>query len=355
MFGRRPRTKTPDQMLRELEAVKQAGYRGEIFIVDDNFIGNKKEVKRFLPALQQWNDDNGRMFDFVTEASVDLGEHDDLLDQMVRAGFRWVFLGIETPSPAGLKETLKFQNLKHPLTTTVDKIRAAGLQVCAGFIIGFDSDGDDVFDRQLAFIAEAGIPMAMVGLLIALSGTPLHNRMKASGRLLEPLPDADIDHCGYTNIQTVLPRRVLLEGYRRVMLTLYSPDPFFERAFQTLVRSKRPESFLAGAVDGWHGIRRNLQYLMAAQQGSHARRLLSALVACGGMLRGLPKDFRRSYLRFTLRALRTRPDLLGGTFELLMFGYHFHRFTMERVLPQLDAELARLDELDEPRALPAAV
>ncbi len=354
MFGRRPRTKTPLQMVRELEALKHAGYRGEIFVVDDNFIGNKKDVRQLLPVLQKWNDDNARMFEFGTEASVDLGEHEDLMEQMVRCGFRWVFLGIETPSKEGLKEALKFQNLKEPLTTTVDKIRATGLQVSAGFIIGFDSDTADVFDRQLEFIAEAGIPLAMVGLLIALNGTPLYDRMKATGRLLEPAPDMDIDHCGYTNIQTALPRRALLEGYRRVMLTLYSPDSYFERSFQTLVRSARPTSWLTGTIEVWLGIRRNLQRLMAAQQGNRARRLLSALGAFGRMLKSLPTDFRRSYLRFTLRVLRRRPDLLGGTLELMMYGYHFNRFTVERVLPQLDAELARLEAATDQQHLAAA-
>ena len=147
MFGRRPRTKTPDQMVRELDASQAASASRDIFIIDDNFIGNKKEVKRLLPAMQRWNESNPQLFNFGTEASVDLAEHEDLMDQMVRSGFRWVFLGIETPSQEGLKETLKFQNMKHPLTASVDKVRATGMYVTAGFIIGFDSDGDDIFDQ----------------------------------------------------------------------------------------------------------------------------------------------------------------------------------------------------------------
>ncbi len=357
MFGRRPRTKTPDQMVLELEAVKQTGYRGEIFIVDDNFIGNKKEVKRLLPALQEWNDANHQRFNFGTEASVDLAQHQDLMDQMARSGFRWVFLGIETPSMAGLKETLKFQNLRDPLTTSVDKVRASGMYVTAGFIIGFDSDGEDIFDRQIEFISAAGIAFSMVGLLFALDGTPLHARMQAAGRLHEPSPERDVDHCGYTNIKTILPRRTLLEGYRRVMATLYSPDQFFERGFQTLIRLKAPTSFRDGVAHFLAELRRNLRFLVKpGSPRSRPVRALSVVAAAYVLLRDLPKDVRRAFLRLVLKTLRTRPDKLAGTLELLVFGCHFHRFTLDHVLPQLDAELASMQEpVKQPEPLTIAV
>jgi radical SAM superfamily enzyme YgiQ (UPF0313 family) len=345
VFGRRPRTNTPEQMIRELEGLRRAGYAGEVFIVDDNFIGNKKEVKRLLPVLRQWNASNAFAFSFGTEASIDLAEHDDLMQQMFESGFRWVFVGIETPSREGLKETLKFQNLKRPMDVSVDRIRSFGMYVTAGFIIGFDTDGSDIFDRQIEFISTAGIAFAMVGLLFAVNGTPLYDRMKATGRLHPLSTDSNEDHCGYTNIKTVLPRLTLMEGYRRVMATLYSPEEFFERGFQTLTRLKRPDSLRNGLVELAAEVRRNSRFLIApeARQRGLVHRATSFLKGASRAIASLSAEFRRAYFRFVLRVLRTRPDKLGGTLELLVFGWHFYRFTVDNVFPQVDAEVARLE------------
>jgi radical SAM superfamily enzyme YgiQ (UPF0313 family) len=160
-------------MLAELDALFRLGWRGMVFIVDDNFIGNKRNVKKLLPALADWSERHRRPFSFITEASVNLAEDEELLDEMRRAHFRRVFLGIETPVEASLKEAQKGQNMRRNLLDSVRKIQSYGMEVMAGFIVGFDNDPDDIFERQIEFIRESAIPFAMVGLLTALPDTQL--------------------------------------------------------------------------------------------------------------------------------------------------------------------------------------
>src|SRR2546423_11741737 len=167
IYGRVPRTKSNQQMLSELDALRTTGWRGTVFIVDDNFIGNKRNVKRLLPDLAAWQERNGRPFEFLTEASVNLADDDALLELMRRANFRRVFLGIETPVVESLKEAQKGQNTRGDMLDSVKKIQSYGMEVMAGFIVGFDSDPEDIFERQINFIRESAIPLAMVGLLTA--------------------------------------------------------------------------------------------------------------------------------------------------------------------------------------------
>jgi len=184
IYGRVPRTKSNEQMLTELDELRRAGWRGMVFIVDDNFIGNKRNVRKLLPALTDWSERNGHPFSFITEASVNLAEDDELLKEMNRAGFRRVFLGIETPVEESLKEAQKTQNTRRSLLESVKKIQSFGMEVMAGFIVGFDNDPEDIFERQINFISESAIPMAMVGLLTALPNTQLWRRLEREGRLL---------------------------------------------------------------------------------------------------------------------------------------------------------------------------
>src|SRR4030095_3048980 len=167
IYGRIPRTKSNQQMLAEFDALKALGWRGTVFIVDDNFIGNKKNVRQLLPELADWQERNGYPFSLLTEASINLAEDDELLREMKRAGFRRVFLGIETPVTERLKEAQKSQNRGNMLDS-VKKIQGYGMEVMAGFIVGFDNDPDDIFELQVDFIRESAIPLAMVGLLTAL-------------------------------------------------------------------------------------------------------------------------------------------------------------------------------------------
>ena len=173
IYGRKPRTKSVAQVIAELEQLYRRKWRGAVFLVDDNFIGNKKNVKQLLPALAEWNNRHRRPFTFFTEASMNLADDAELLSLMKAAGFIRVFLGIETPVEASLKEAHKLQNTQRSLLDSVRCIQQHGIEVMAGFIVGFDSDPEDVFDRQVEFIQESAIPIAMVSLLQALPGTQL--------------------------------------------------------------------------------------------------------------------------------------------------------------------------------------
>src|SRR6185295_7868149 len=212
IYGRVPRTKSIQQMLAEFDALLKLGWRGTVFIVDDNFIGNKKNVRLLLPALAEWQKRNGYPFSLLTEASVNLADDEPLLAGMRDAGFRRVFLGIETPVEESLKEAQKSQN-RGNLLESVRKIQNHGLEVMAGFIVGFDNDPDDVFERQIEFIRESAIPIAMVGMLNALPDTQLWKRLDREGRLLGS------DATGNNTIATVnfIPKMdvdTLISGYQ---------------------------------------------------------------------------------------------------------------------------------------------
>ncbi len=228
MNGRRPRTKSPAQMMREFKALHRTGYKGAVFIVDDNFIGNKKEVKKLLPRLIKWQKANKYPFTFLTEASTDLAGDQELMDMMREANFTKVFLGIETPNVDSLKECGKYQNVSRDLGEAVRTINHNGLQVMGGFIVGFDNDTESIFDAQIRFIQENGIPTAMVGILNALPQTALWKRLKKEGRLVSDVTsgeNTDVD----INFIPKMDREVLMEGYKRVIRTIYSSKAYYQR------------------------------------------------------------------------------------------------------------------------------
>src|SRR5262249_17894277 len=181
IFGRVPRTKSPEQLVGELDAISATGFRGPVFLVDDNFIGNKVAAKKMLRRLAAWSEAHDYRFDFFTEASVNLADDDALIRGLVAAGFSAVFLGIETPSREALLETQKRQNTHVDLGTAVEKLVRSGLDVMAGFIVGFDADDETIFERQEQFIARSPISMAMIGILTALPGTQLWRRLAPEG------------------------------------------------------------------------------------------------------------------------------------------------------------------------------
>src|SRR4029453_2054783 len=234
IYGRVPRTKSNEQMLAEMDALFRLGWRGMVFIVDDNFIGNKRNVKKLLPVLADWSERHGRPFSFITEASVNLAEDEELLDGMRRAHFRRVFLGIETPVEASLKEAQKGQNMRGNLLDSVKKIQRYGLEVMAGFIVGFDNDPDDIFERQIEFIRESAIPLAMVGLLTALPDTQLWRRLDREGRLLVESTGNNTD-CSLNFIPRMDAAR-LIEGYKSIMRAISSPREYYHRALSCLER-----------------------------------------------------------------------------------------------------------------------
>jgi radical SAM superfamily enzyme YgiQ (UPF0313 family) len=237
LFGHAPRIKSTDHILRELDALYQAGWRRNIFFVDDNFIGNKRVIKdEVLPALIQWRKDKVGCL-FITEASINLADDPELLRLMAEAGFISVFVGIETPSEEGLVECHKTQNTRRDLISSVHKIQSSGIQVMAGFIIGFDSDDVSIFQKQFDFIQESGIITAMVGLLQAPFGTRLYDRMKADGRIIEEMTGDNAD--GTTNLRTKMDQLTLIKNYRKLMKELFSPVPFYFR-IRTFLTHFRP-------------------------------------------------------------------------------------------------------------------
>jgi len=312
LFGRVPRTKTNEQILREMQSLYDLGWRGPVFLVDDNFIGNKRDAMRLLPDVAAWQKKHGYPFDLFTEASVNLAEMDPLMDAMVDAGFNMVFLGIETPNPKVLQIANKVQNIQRGnenyLLQAVKKIHQKGINVTAGFILGMDGDTEDAFDAQIAFIQQAGIPTAMVGLLTALKGTNLYQRLVNEGRLLQESDGNNVNIA--LNFIPQMERETLLNGYLRVLSTLYdaSLKNFFDRCwtqFQEVCRPKRTKKAHIGKAE--------------------LRAFVKSLVRQGLSRQG------PAYLWFLLRVLARDARRLPDAVALAITGYHFQKLTQEQV------------------------
>jgi radical SAM superfamily enzyme YgiQ (UPF0313 family) len=300
VYGRRPRTKTVAQVMTELDVLYDRNWRGSVFFVDDNFIGNKKNVKELLPAVADWNIRRGRPFSFFTEASINLADDTELLCSMQEAGFHRVFVGIETPDEASLKEAQKLQNTRRSLLDSVRRLQQYGLEVMAGFIVGFDNDTEAIFDRQVKFINEAAIPLAMVGLLQALPGTQLYRRLFKEGRIVG---EANGDNTGGgINFRPNMDLNRLLEGYRSVMKRIYDRDSYYER-----VRT----------------------FLDHYQPGTRVRRTVSDYFAfLQSMVRqGVLDSERSSYWKFLLDAATKYRHAFGTAVTLAIMGHHFRAIT----------------------------
>ncbi|MBI4952389.1 MAG: B12-binding domain-containing radical SAM protein [Myxococcales bacterium] len=317
-FGRTPRVKTPAQIVAELEALHALGYRGSIFLVDDNFIGNKRAVRALLPELRTFQRRHGRPFDFYTEATVTLATDPALVAAMVEAGFGAVFLGIETPSKVSLAGASKNQNLHLDLSAAVESLTKAGLEVMGGFIVGFDGDDPSIFEEQRAFIASLPIPMAMVGVLGALPGTPLWHRLLGEGRLRS---SADGDAFARPNFEPAMDERTLLVGYAELLASLYSPEAYYARCRSYLAQA-------AGAAIPGRGI---------------TRRELRAAVRAFWHL-GVKSPRRGHFWRLVGSALRVAPSRVSRAVVQAIRGEHLIRYTEEEVLPRIAASLVELDE-----------
>jgi radical SAM superfamily enzyme YgiQ (UPF0313 family) len=243
IYGRRPRVKDDDQFLVEMDTLYATRYRGPLFVVDDNLIGNLPRVKKLVPKIRRWMEEKRFPFSLYTEASVNLAQQPKLLEEMVAAGFRRVFFGIETPEPKSLREAQKGQNLRGNLLDAVHKVQRAGMQVMGGFIVGFDSDPPDIDKRQIDFIEDSAIPLAMVGVLSALPGTQLYRRLEQEGRLLETASGNNTE--GQINFTTKMDPRALREGFHRITTTIYGARTYYERVSNFLARynPRRPEPF----------------------------------------------------------------------------------------------------------------
>jgi len=354
-LGRVPRVKTPAQMLTELDAVYATGYRGGVFIVDDNFIGNKREVMKFLPELATWNQRHGHPFQYGTEASLNLAEDRKLVDLMIATGFLWIFVGIETPTVEALKETRKFQNVGGTLVDRVRVLQNAGMLVFGGFILGFDNETEDIFDRQIEFIQEAAIPNAMVGQLGALPGTPLLTRMKEEGRLLRSCTDGLGPF--YSNFVTKIPFETIVRGQRRILETIYEPRAYFDRLLEAYRRLPKEKSlwrklkrllFPSGMVVGTGSA--EVQGKPLPQMSEKAR--LRALV---NLLRSVDPDYRREALRFMRLMISRCPEYFQQSLDYLVMGYHYYRFTKDTVVPEYERVLANIPNDQLPRFAGAVV
>lgn len=302
MFGRKPRLKSVDQFISELDRVYDTGFRGLVFIVDDNFIGHRGEVIKLLRAISQWQEQRAFPFTFFTEASIDLAAETEILDLMAECAFTMVFIGIETPDEKTLLSVNKNQNVKHDLFESVKTIHSKGIEVISGFILGFDTDTDDIFDRQISFIQKAGIPMAMIGIMLALPGTKLYRRLESEGRILYESSGNNTNTLDM-NFIPVMNRDKLIDGYKKVLRTLYSPEKYFERSL--LLISRIPDSV----------------YKKRTLKRNDIKAFLKSFVLL------LSSKYRFSYIRFLIKALMTNPGNFPLAVILSINGYHFFELT----------------------------
>lgn len=303
LFGRRPRSKTREQLMAELESLYARGWRGAIFLVDDNFIGDKGKLKReVLPAMIDWMEERGRPFYFYTEASIDLADDPRLMELMVRAGFEEVFIGIETPYEESHAESGKVQNRNRDLLASVKRIQRAGLQVHGGFIVGFDSDPPSIFDKQILFIQESGIVTAMVGMLTALRGTKLHQRLHREGRLLGDASGNNTEIA--LNFIPQMEPKALIGGYRTILDAIYSPNNYYQRVIRLLREYRPPQPGKFHLQPGYVGaLFKSILFL------------------------GIFGKERLHFWKLIFWSLARRPRLFPLAITYAVYGFHFRKVT----------------------------
>ncbi|MFC2023462.1 B12-binding domain-containing radical SAM protein [Chloroflexota bacterium] len=297
--GHRPRVKGRAQMLDELDALYQHGWRGHVFVCDDNLLGNQHEIRaQFLPAIAEWMQANEYPFVLTAAVSIDLADHEDVMRAMVRAGFDRVTVGIESPDQQSLAECAKVQNRGRDMVSSVKKIQSHGLEVQGGFIVGFDSDPTSIFQEQIDFIQESGIVTAMVSLLFAFPGTRLYRRLEREDRLLS----IELEESAYGVIDFVpkMALEILLAGHKQILLTIYSPRNYFER-LKAFLDTHDPA--------GKHGEKLKLEHIKLFLKSS--------------WLLGLRDSGRRYYSALLAFTLRHHPRSLPMSVRLAVTGYHF--------------------------------
>ncbi|MBU1637208.1 DUF4070 domain-containing protein [bacterium] len=301
LYGRRPRTKTKEQVIAELDSLYLQGWRGHIFLVDDNFIGNKIKVKReILPAIIQWMKVRGHPVTLSTEASLNLADDDQLLDMMAEARFNSVFVGIESPNEESLIECGKHNNRNRDMITCIRKIQGAGLEIQGGFIVGFDSDPVSIFDRLAGFIQESGIVTAMVGLLNAPRGTRLHERLLKEGRLFENFSGDNTDDT--MNFEPKMNSDILLKGYQSVLRSIYAPRHYYARV----------KHFLRG-------------YKSVSRSGFHLGFGQITAFFKSIVFLGVVGGERVHYWKLFFWSLFRRPRLFPLAITYAIYGFHFRK------------------------------
>lgn len=300
--GHKPRTKGKKQILTELEAIYELGWRGGVFFVDDNFIGNKKTLKKeLLPFLIEWMKEKKHPFYFFTETSINLSDDDELIKLMVKAGFRRVFIGIETPNEESLTECNKYLNKNRDLLASVKKIQNLGMEVQGGFIVGFDSDTPSIFEKQIKFIQNSGIVTAMVGLLNAPRGTRLYQRLKKEGRLLGSSSGDNTDFS--LNFIPKMNHDTLINGYKKILDTIYSPKHYYKRV-RTFLRHYRPKKF---------------------DKKTYFKFCYFSAFLKSIWLLGIQGKERFQYWKLIIWTLARRPYFIGISISFAIYGFHFRK------------------------------
>jgi radical SAM superfamily enzyme YgiQ (UPF0313 family) len=322
IYGRKPRAKPPSAILVELDLLFKLGFRGHVFVVDDNFIGNHKLALELAENLEAWSQAHRYPFTFFTEASIDLAQRPALLQAMVRANFYAVFVGIESPVQESLLETKKFQNLRRDLLESIRFIQESGLWVLGGFIVGFDSDPEDIFERQREFVERADIPWAMMGFLQAAPTTPLYRHLLEEGRLLEPATN----NFAPPNFETKLPLPLLLRGMRNILQQIYDPSLFYDRCLRSFASWKVQDCQKAPSI------------LVLPILGAVLHSVWS---------QGIVAPYRRAWWTFLFALVRRWhrvPLKLWWGMQVLISGQHFIEYTRQ-VVEQLERELPRIETL----------
>jgi len=309
LFGKSVRTKSKGQILSELERLYRLGWRGNVFFVDDNFIGNKQKLKtEVLPAIIAWMKKHRNPFTFATETSINLADDEELMDLMVQARFDEVFVGIETPNEASLAECSKFQNKNRDLVACVQKIQKAGIKVQGGFIVGFDNDSPSVFAKQIEFIQKSKIITAMVGLLNAPRGTRLYQRVVQEGRLREDMSGDNTDFS--INFSPKMGYENLINGYRKIIQGIYAPKPYFARVKAFLRDYRRPRRKNTLRLR-WGHIRLHFGYSMV---------LFKSV-----LLLGMKDRARWHFWKLFFWSLFRRPRIFPLAITYAIYGYHFRK------------------------------
>ncbi len=320
LYGRKPRTKEPSQTLAELQALYDLGWRGSVFVVDDNFIGNQRNVKRLLRELIPWMQERKYPFTFLTEASVNLAEDAELLELMVKAGFYGVFLGIETPDQDSLQVTRKLQNTRNPLVEACNTINQAGLLIYAGFILGFDGERAGAGERIRAFVEETGIPQPMLGVLQALPNTALWQRLQQEQRLLEGVGAVEVgDQNSLMNFTPTRPLAEVAEEYVEALWAMYEPKNYLKRCLQQCLNIT---------------INPQLQQNVYFPPGKGLR-LVAQVIWHQGMRR---PEIRAQFWQQLWKIARTKPQFLNMYLGLCAAGEHFWEYralARERITQQL--------------------
>ena len=305
LYGRKPRTKTKKQVIAELDQLYYTGWKGPVFFVDDNFIGNKSKLKKeILPAISEWMEKRNSPFYLNTEASINLADDEELMRLMVKAGFEAVFIGIESPNEDSLLECNKTQNRHRDLITSIKEIQKSGLEVQGGFIVGFDNDPPSIFDKLTEFIQDSGIVTAMVGLLNAPKGTRLHKRMLEEERLLNDFTGNNTDFS--INFIPKMNPEVLMDGYKKILNTIYSPKYYYERVTRFL------KDFEPQKKKIFHF---NSSYVQA---------LIKSIFKLG-----IAGKERVYYWKLFFWSLFRKPKLFSLAILFTIYGFHFRKISSE--------------------------